>query len=237
MSLRISGLTKKIPHIILAVVGAFLLACLVRVIVWEHFYYKEMEGSLRHPIIEVGIGAPTEPEEVDETPVTEEQIRAHTVSPDKPRYLKASFMGQSTKARIREVGLTQSGAMATLPSIFDVAWYRYSSKPGEGGTIVMNGHNGGPTRIGIFKHLDQVQEGDIITVERGDGVIFKYQVYENQILSLVEASRYMATMLKSPIEGIESLSLISCTGEWSQTQRTFLSRTMVRAFLVENPEN
>jgi hypothetical protein len=44
----------------------------------------------------------------------------------------------------------------------------------------------------------------------------------------------MSTMLKSPVPGKESLSLISCTGEWSQSQRTYLSRAMIRAVLVEN---
>ena len=143
-------------------------------------------------------------------------------------------MGQNTKARIRAVDLASNGAMGTLASIFDVAWYRHSSKPGEGGTILLNGHNGGPTRIGIFKYLDHVSVGDIITIERGDGTIFNYEVYESKVLSLADASAYMPIMLQSPKKGIESLSIISCTGEWSQAQRTFLSRAMVRAVLVEN---
>jgi LPXTG-site transpeptidase (sortase) family protein len=232
MSLRINSLVGKIPQIILVVLVLFTAGCLVKVTIWERNYYDEKEGSVRASVEQVGVFAPA-PDNVDETDITDTEIRAHIVAPDKPRYLVSAFMGQSTKARIHEVGLSRTGAMATLPGIFDVAWYRNSSKPGEGGTILMNGHNGGPTKIGIFKYLDRAQVGDTITIERGDGTIFNYEIYENKILPLEEANTYMSTMQTSPIPGRESLSLISCTGDWSQQQRTYLSRAMVRAVLVE----
>ena len=233
MSLRINTLVRKIPHILLALLGIFLVACLVKVAIWEHYYYSEKEGTPRNQPTQLGDVDTSDRDNIDETEITEEQIFEYTVEPNKPRYLMANFMGKNTKARVREVGLTKDGAMATLASIFDVAWYRDSGKPGEGGTVVMNAHNGGPTKTGIFKHLDLVQPGDIITIERGDGAIFKYEAIENKILPLDKANANMANMLKSPIAGRESLSLISCTGEWSQQQRTYLSRTMVRAVLVE----
>jgi len=233
MSLRINSLVRQIPQIILGLLILFLVGCLIKVAIWEHYYYDNKEGSVRTPVEQVGINAP-DAEEVDETDVTEEDIRVHTVAPDKPRYLMAAFMGNHTKARIREVGLTSSGAMGTLANILDVGWYRSSSKPGQGGTLLMNAHNGGPTKVGIFKYLDQVQIGDRLTIERGDGAIFNYEVYESKILPIAEADNYMATMQTSPVTGKESLSLISCTGEWSQQQRTYLSRAMVRAVLVEN---
>ena len=236
MSLRINTLIRKIPQIILIIIGLFLFGCLIKVIVWEHFYYKEKEGSIRPPASEVGITTP-EPEAVDETPVTETQIKNHLVAPDKPRFISGTFMdrtmGKGVPARIFEVGLTPSGAMATRANIFDVAWYRDSAKPGQGGTLLMNGHNGGPSKDGVFKDLHLIKIGDIITIERGDGAIFNYSVHDTKILRLDQANAYMPTMLKSPIPGRESLSLISCTGDWSQQQHTYLSRIMVRAVLVE----
>ncbi|MCL1839495.1 class F sortase [Candidatus Saccharibacteria bacterium] len=235
MSLRINTVVRKIPQIILIILALFLLGCLIKVALWEHFYYQDKEGSIRDQAIEIGVSVP-EPSAVDETPVTDADKAAHIVSPDKPRYLMGAFMGQHTKARVREVGLTSSGAMDTLSGIFDVAWYRNSSKPGQGGTILMNGHKGGPTRIGIFDNLDQVRKGDILTIERGDGAIFKYEVYESQSMPIAQANAYMSTMLKSPVPGKESLSLISCAGDWSQQKRTYNARAMVRAVLVENEE-
>ena len=75
--------------------------------------------------------------------------------------------------------------------------------------------------------------GDIIQIERGDGVIFKYKVVENKSVALSEADSYMKTAMKSPEAGKQSVTLISCTGEWSNTQKTYLSRQFTRAVLVE----
>ena len=52
-------------------------------------------------------------------------------------------------------------------------------------------------------------------------------------MPLSEANDYMATAIKTPLSGKESVTLISCSGEWSQAQRTYLSRQFVRAILVE----
>lgn len=229
MSLRINTIIRKIPQIILWLVLLFVAGCLVKVAIWEHNYYKEKEGSRRAPAQEIGVSS--ESEDVDETEITADQIYAHTVSPDKPRYLSIPKLNVHN-ARIFEVGLTASGAMATRANIFDIGWYGVSSKPGQGGTLLMNGHNGGPTKVGVFKYLGNLDTGDPIIIERGDGVLFTYQVVENRTFLLAEANAYMATMQTSPIPGVESISLITCSGEWSQSQRTYLSRTMVRATLV-----
>jgi LPXTG-site transpeptidase (sortase) family protein len=237
MSLRINNLVRKIPHILFGLVVIFLVGCLIKVAVWEHLYYQEKEGSPRQSLEEVGVGTP-ETEEVDETEITQQEIYIHTVAPDRPRYIYSSIlnrtMGVDVPARVFGVGLTPAGAMKTRASIFDVAWYQNSGKPGQGGVILMNGHNGGPNKDGVFKDLHLIKNGAIITIERGDGEIFNYEVRDVKILPLAEANAYMATMMKSPIQGKESLSLISCTGEWSQQQRTYLSRIMVRAVLVDN---
>lgn len=231
MSLRINSIIGKIPQIIGWLIVAFLAGCLIKVAVWEHMYYNEKEGTERAAIQEVGVSAP-EQQEVDETDVSADDRAAHVVAADKPRYLSIEKLG-IVNARVREVGLTSDGALGTLANIFDVAWYRASGKPGQGGTLLMDGHNGGPSKTGVFKHLGQLVVGDVITIERGDGAVFYYEVAENKTMSVAEANSYMSTMQKSPVVGRESLSLITCTGEWSQSQRTYLSRTMLRATIID----
>ncbi|MDO4508192.1 MAG: class F sortase, partial [Candidatus Saccharibacteria bacterium] len=117
--------------------------------------------------------------------------------------------------------------------IFDVGWYDGSGKPGTGDTMIIDGHNGGPNIYGVFKELPSLVEGDIIQIERGDGAFYKYRVVENKQIPLDEADGYMAVADRSPEEGKESVTLISCSGEWSQVQQTYLSRQFVRAVLVE----
>lgn len=176
--------------------------------------------------------APEDAEEVDETDVTNDDKNNYKVAPNKPRFLSIAKLGID-RARVVEVGLNNIGRLQVPASIYDVGWYRSSGKPGLGGTLLLDGHNGGPTKEGVFKHLPEISIGDIITIERGDGKFFKYQVVESEEVPLSEADSKMSKMLESPEKGKESLSIITCTGVWSQVQQTYLSRQFVRAVIVE----
>ena len=131
------------------------------------------------------------------------------------------------------MGIGASGELKTPNNIFDVGWYESSGKPGSGGTMVIDGHNGGPHVHGVFKDLPDLNEGDIIVVERGDGVKYRYAVVENKTVPLGESNAYMSVAMRSPKAGTESVTLITCTGEWSQVQKTYLSRQFTRAILVD----
>jgi len=229
MSLKISDFWRKTLRISGIVVLALVAAALIRVAVWEHFYYKRMEGSPRDTTNMPFVGG----QEADETEVTEDDRKKHIVSADKPRFLSIEKLGVRN-ARVLEVSANGGEPMGVPVGIFDVGWARTSGKPGQGGTLLMNGHNGGPTKDGVFKNLPKLVVGDIIAVERGDGQMFYYELHDSKVLKLAEANSYMRTLIESPISGRESLSLISCTGGWIQAQRTFDSRIMIRAVLVEN---
>jgi len=217
---------KNIPRIIWAIFILALLGCVARILIWEHFYYQEKEGSERATSVSVSETT----EDVDETDVTDDDKNSYVVAADRPRFLSIEKLGID-RARVLPMGLSTSNQLQTPNNIFDVGWYTESGKPGQGGTMLIDGHNGGPTKVGVFKNLPDLSFGDLITVERGDGQVFTYQVVESETLSISEANKQMSKMLQSPEEGRESLSLITCTGEWSQVQRTYLSRQFVRAVL------
>ncbi len=227
MSLKIFNFKKY-----LLIFGKFLLLAAIlgfflRVALWEKHYYTTKEGSQRMtPTVN------NSATEVDETMPTSTELEEYTVAPDRPRYLSIEKLSIKN-ARIIEIGLDKSKQLGTPLNIFDAGWYRASSKPGQGGTILIDGHNGGPTRSGIFKRLPELANSDLITIERGDGTIFKYKVVENLTVPLGDADKHMAKMEQSPVPGTESLSLITCTGTWSQAQRTYLSRQFIRAILAE----
>ena len=153
------------------------------------------------------------------------------MAPDRPRYLMIEKLGIA-RSRVIPVG-SANGEMGTPNNIFDVGWYTGSGKPGQGKTMIIDGHNGGPHVLGVFKALPSLAAGDIIQVERGDGQLFRYKVVENKEVPLAEADAYMHVAAISPEPGKESVTLISCTGEWSQAQGTYLSRQFTRAILVE----
>lgn len=228
MSLNLKFSWKTVVKwVALGLVGLLLLIFFVRVATFEDDYYRRMEGSERDGAAEI-----VEDEELIEEEPTETEIVEYRVSADRPRYLSIEKLG-IRNARILAVGITTRGELATPANIFDTGWYSNSGKPGWGGTMVIDGHNGGPTKYGVFKRLPELVKGDIITVERGDGKVFEYSVVENVTISLAESDVYMATAMRSPEQGKESVTLITCTGEWSQQQQTYLSRQFVRATLVE----
>ncbi len=220
------GLVGKI---FLAIIAIALAAFFIRTAIWETNYYNEKEGSQR--AVASSVAQPAQ--ELDETEVTEEQRQEYTVPAKHPRYLSIEKLG-ITNARVLAMGLNEEGELDTPRNIFDVGWYDKTGTPGNGGVLVIDGHNGGPNIHGVFKELDKLDKDDLIIIERGDGKIFKYRVSENKKVSLEDANDYMRIAFTSPIPGTESLTLISCTGEWSDTQQTYLSRQFVRAVIEKD---
>lgn len=227
MSLKISNYKRIIKWVFWSVLGILLVIFLIRVASFEANYYDAKEGSERAIVEEE-----EEEEELVEVEPTKEEVKEYTVAADRPRYLTVEKLGIN-KARVLPMGVNTKGELSTPSNIFDVGWYIDSGKPGQGGTMVIDGHNGGPHVRGVFKDLPNLAAGDIIKIERGDGEVYKYKVVENNTIPLTESDAYMVTAAKSPETGKESVTLISCTGEWSQEKKTYLSRQFTRAVLVE----
>ena len=231
MSLAIKKTIKRyIPKILVGILAVLFVAFIVRVAVWERQYYAEKEGSERavEVIGDIDTGDDDDDEEVSEEVVTEKMQSEYKVAADKPRYLYIDKLGIK-KARIFEVGVNSKGQMKTPKTNYDAAWYNGSSLPGTGGTAVFNGHNGGPSSYGIFKKLNTLKAGDIIKVEMGDGRTFSYRVYDNFEVKLSEADKKMPLLMTTPVDGQESISIITCIGEYSIKQKTYLSRQFLRA--------
>ncbi len=224
MSLRISNGRTIAKWVIIGILAILFLVFFLKVAIWENIYYNEKEGSARAITLDFE-------EDLVEVPPSDTEVSEYTVAPDRPRYLSIERL-EINKARILPMGINEKGELSTPNNIFDVGWYYNSSKPGKGGTLLIDGHNGGPHVQGVFKALPSLSEGDIIVIERGDGTIFKYSVVENISVPLSEANDYMGVAIRTPLNGKESVTLISCSGEWSQAQRTYLSRQFVRAILV-----
>ena len=224
MTLKISNGRAILKWVLITLFAILFLVFFIRVATFENQYYNEKEGSERAIQIDMG-------DDLVEVAPSDQEVRDYTVAADRPRYLSIDRL-DITNARILPMGVNEAGELSTPNNIFDVGWYYSSGKPGQGGTLLIDGHNGGPHVQGVFKDLPALGEGDIIKIERGDGEIFRYSVVENKNIPLSESNDYMATAITSPMRGKESVTLISCAGEWSQAQGTYLSRQFVRAILV-----
>ena len=220
MALSTPNTKPRISTIIKIIFLICLAGIIARLAIWESHYYKSQEGKERiEPRTTGDISADST--NVDETIITNDQKQSYIVTADQPRFLNIEKI-DIHNARILPVKETSSGAIAVPISIFDVGWYTESSIPGKTGTTIQ----------GVFKNLVLLEKGDHIEIEMGDGTKYTYQVYDNNTYTLKEANQKMHSMQVSPVNGVESISIITCTGEWSNLQRTYLSRQFLRAVRI-----
>lgn len=171
---------------------------------------------------------------ISETPISHNDIADYKVPASNPRYISIPAINVG-KTRIYPIGTTKDGQLDTPSNIGDTAWYTQSSAPGSGGVVLLDGHNGGTNKDGVFAKLSTLAVNDIITVERGDGKTFTYKVVENKIMSLDEANRTgMKNMMLPVVDGKESLSLVTCAGNWVPRDKVFDKRVMLRAVIVDS---
>lgn len=231
MSLRIISWKRIISRTLAVLVIGVVVTFLGRVFFWENDYYLSKEGSER--AVAIAINATPEEEEVIEVPPTSTEVYEYIVRNGYPRYITIADLG-IVNTRILEVGVKAGTKEMSVPNnIYDTGWYNGSAKPGEGRPIIIDGHSGGPNQTGIFRHLDWLGIGSQIQIEVGGGKIYTYEVVESVTKSLAESNKYLSGALNKNINDAETLTLISCTGEWSQVQYTYLSRQFVRAVLVK----
>lgn len=172
--------------------------------------------------------------DVDESEVTAELVDNHTVLPLQPRYVSIPILGVK-QTRTFAMGVDANNMLKSPANISDAAWYDKSATPGSGGVVLINAHNGGITRDGVFAKLGTLKKGDIIVIERGDGEKFRYEVRENQSMPLEEVNDTGMKMMMQPVEaGKEGLNLITCDGKWVPRFKQFDRRIMLRAVLVED---
>lgn len=185
------------------------------------------------PIVPVPAQALADPS-VDETPISPQQVAEHTVAATSPRYLSIPSLGIE-KVRVVSIGLTKNNMLDTPKNINDTAWYDKSAEPGSGtGAVVIDGHNGGVTKDGVFAKLADLTEGSEIIIERGDGLKVSYFVETNETMSLNKANTTgMKDMMQSADPSKEGLSLITCAGNWVPRDKVFDKRVMVRAVAEE----
>ncbi|MFA5003839.1 MAG: class F sortase [Candidatus Saccharimonadales bacterium] len=142
------------------------------------------------------------------TPVPALAVAAYNVAPKMPRYLTIQKLG--VHARVLQVGLTPDGAVGTPSSSFDAAWFSGSALPGQPGAALIDGHRLSWQAPGIFYRLADLQPGDNLQVEMGDGRLINFHVVTTRTYP---ANNTDMSQLLTPINPSQpGLNLISCYG-------------------------
>jgi sortase A len=132
-------------------------------------------------------------------------------------------------AYVQHVGIARSGNMAVPSNYKDVAWYKLGSKPGEAGNAVIAGHLDNSIGLGgVFKDLHKLVTGDLIEVRDADGTVHKYRV------TTTKSYDYNTANTDEVFIGSEKpqLVLITCSGSWISSQRSYAERFVVFAELI-----
>ncbi len=150
--------------------------------------------------------------------------------------LTAPFASSGKPARMEIESIEVSASIESLeivdgafqePSTADqVAWYRDTAWLGTPGNIVLAGHlNYWGVPEGVFFELDRVAVGDRIQITAENGSIYEYEVVTVQLLPTNPAELQAITAET----GSETLTLITCGGDWDPASQSYLHRTVVRA--------
>lgn len=141
--------------------------------------------------------------------------------------LSIEIQKRNIKGYIQRVGIDQFGAVAAPNNIHKAGWFVDSVTPGQKGLSIIDGHEGGPTMDGIFKHLTDVAIGDQIIITMGDKSQYTYQVFEREVLAEEASASALFNQSPQSIDG--QLNVITCTGLFDEKTQTYNKRVIVYA--------
>lgn len=128
-------------------------------------------------------------------------------------------------AEIVPVGITEAGNMAVPSSPWGVGWYRFGARPGEPGKVVLAGHVDSQEGPAVFWNLNELQPGDRIEIENGDGTIHTYIVTGSAVYRTNDAP--VNEIFGS--HGRPELVLVTCDGTFDHSTRSYDQRLVVYA--------
>jgi sortase A len=155
---------------------------------------------------------------------------ASVVVPKKLQPNVLSIPALKVSAHVQQVGIAYSGNLGIPTNFTDVGWYKYGPAPGSKGNAIIDGHRDNALALpGVFKNLDQLEEGDDVYITTGAGKKLHFRVTKKELLN------YNSTNTKEIFgaSNTANLILITCEGDWNQAAREYSQRLVVFTTLVQ----
>ncbi len=128
------------------------------------------------------------------------------------------------------------GVMQDPSGPWVVSWYQETAEVGAEGNAVMSGHvdywDVGPA---VFRAVGNLGQGAPISVTGSDGSVYTYEVEWVDTYAIAELTPEAISELVGPTD-YSALTLITCGGDFDRAAGEYLSRTIVRARLVDRVE-
>ena len=129
-----------------------------------------------------------------------------------------------------DLGVDATGVMEVPLEAQAVAWYRFTSLPGEDGNILLGGHITWRGATAVFRYLEEMEAGDQVIIDTPSGESLRYvvreawwaQPYEQSDVRRVIGSR----------SGEQTVTLFTCGGIWDTDAREYSHRRVVTAVRI-----
>ncbi len=173
-----------------------------------------------------GLPRPTaeaEPDDPDPAEIT--AVAPTPIEIPEPVGLRIGTIG--IDAPVDPYGVDAATSQMDVPdNVTDVAWYRFGPSPGEAGSAVLAAHvdlaGQGP---GVFFDLRKLEKGDSVVITYTDRSERSFRV----IARTVYAKDELPTDVLFAKEGPPVLTLITCGGAFSRSDRSYDSNVVVYA--------
>lgn len=148
-----------------------------------------------------------------------------------PRPVSVRIEAIGVEADTVPVGVTDTGDLE-VPGAADVGWYEFGPAPGAEGSAVLAAHVDLAGRPGAFFRLGDVRPGDVVTVGFDDGTERRFEItglrqYGKQVLPSDDLFRR---------DGAAALALITCGGEFDETERSYEDNLVAYAVPVASAD-
>ncbi len=213
-----------------AVVIAAIIVLILAVAGYFAFTAWQANGKQLTPVAPAAAAATKEHVQANEgtevAPLPKNTLATYTVAADLPRAIRIQKLG--VEARVMPMGVNKDGSMQAPLNINDSGWYTGSAKPGVAGAMVLDGHSSATNsaeHLGLFNAIHTLENGDTMTIEKGDGTILTYKVVYKETVKLDQIDMKKAML---PYGGAtEGMNLITCAGQWTDKNTTLDHRTVV----------
>jgi hypothetical protein len=125
---------------------------------------------------------------------------------------------------VEPVGTNRSGVMNVPVNAWNAGWYKSGPTPGAPGDAVIEGHAGYPGQPMIFGRLSTLRAGDQIVVVLAD---------KSQRLFVVVSTSSVPVGIAPPDLGSPygppRLTLVTCSGDFDDTTKTYSRRLVLQA--------
>lgn len=139
--------------------------------------------------------------------------------------LRVRIGGIEVDAPVIDLGLNEDGSLE-VPTEFDVTgWYTGRSVPGELGPGVVVGHVDSTKGPAVFFELGSLEAGDLIEVDRSDGLVAWFEVSE---VVLVDKDEFPTERVYGDTAD-PTLRLITCGGSFDEAERSYRGNLIVFA--------